>query len=131
MKQCPCCHKYVDNYSTYCNYCGYNFNDTAGGPTPPPVNESYNTTDNAFDTCGPEGKSRGIAALLAILLGGLGVHYFYLGKVNAGIITIILTLITCGIWKIITLIQGILMLCMTNVMFREKYVTTISPFPLF
>lgn len=86
--------------------------------------------DNAFD-CGPEGKSRGVAALLAILLGTLGVHYFYLNKIPAGFITIILSVVTCGAWGIITLIQGILMFCMTNQAFREKYVLTTKTFPLF
>lgn len=29
---------------------------------------------------GPSGKSRGVAALLAIFLGSLGIQYFYRGK---------------------------------------------------
>ncbi|MCM1067194.1 MAG: TM2 domain-containing protein [Muribaculaceae bacterium] len=131
MKQCPKCHQYVDDYSTFCNHCGYSFGEgAANGATPPPVNEPY-ATDNAFDACGPEGKSRGVAALLAIILGGLGIQYFYLGKVGAGVITICLTLVTCGLWEIVTLIQGILMFCMTNAQFRQKYVTNPATFPLF
>ena len=74
---------------------------------------------------------RGVAALLAILIGSLGVQYFYLGKTGAGLITIGLSLITCGFWSVVTLIQGILMLCMTNETFRQKYVETTSTFPLF
>lgn len=91
--------------------------------------ESDNS-NNLFD-CGPEGKSRGVAALLAIFLGGLGIQYFYLGKTGAGLITIGLTIITCGLWEIVTFIQGILMLCMTNDNFRQKYILTNSSFPLF
>ena len=72
-----------------------------------------------------------MAALLAIFLGYLGVQYFYLGKTQGGILTIVLSLVTCGVWELITLIQGILMLCMTNEEFRRKYVTTTSTFPLF
>lgn len=90
----------------------------------------YETSNNAFD-CGPEGKSRGVTALFAILLGGLGVQYFYLGKIMAGIITIILSLVTCGMWGWVTLVQGILMFCMDNATFRSKYVITTSQFPLF
>ncbi|MDE6157199.1 MAG: NINE protein [Muribaculaceae bacterium] len=131
MKQCPQCKQYVDDYSTFCNNCGYNFNGQ--GKTPPPMDaeNTYYSADNAFDSCGPEGKSRGVAALLALLLGGLGVQYFYLGKGTAGIICIVLTLVTCGCWQIITLIQGILMFCMTNAQFRQKYVTNPATFPLF
>jgi len=102
-------------------------NQEAGGS----YQEPYYDRNNAFDSCGPEGKSRGVAALLAILLGSIGVQYFYLGKIGGGIITILLTAVTCGIWQIVTLIQGILMFCMTNSEFRRKYVLTTSTFPLF
>lgn len=72
-----------------------------------------------------------MAALLAILIGGLGIQYFYCGKVAAGIITIVLSLVTCGIWNILTLVQGIMMFCMTNQEFEAKYVNTSATFPLF
>lgn len=88
-------------------------------------------TDDPFAPCGPEGKTRGVAALFAILLGALGIQYFYLGKTTAGILSILLTLVTCGLWEIVPLIQGILMFTMTNEQFRQKYVTTQSSFPLF
>jgi len=127
MKQCPQCKQCVDDSSAFCNNCGYNFTTDAQS-TPPPY--SY-PSDNAFDSCGPEGKSRGVAALLAILLGYLGIHYFYLGKNMAGVLSIILSFITCGIWPVVMLIQGILMFCMTNAQFREKYVITPSSFPVF
>ena len=135
MKQCPRCQQYVDDYATFCSHCGYSFNgQTNGQQTPPPMNggnySSY-PSDNAFDACGPEGKSRGVAALLAILLGGLGIQYFSLGKSTAGIISIVLSLVTCGIWSVIALIQGILMFCMTNEQFRQKYIVNPSSFPLF
>lgn len=87
--------------------------------------------NNPFDASGPEGKCRGVAALLAILLGALGIHYFYLNKVGGGLLTILLTVITCGIWQIVVLIQGILMFCMTNETFERKYVQSTSTFPLF
>lgn len=38
--------------------------------------------DSVFSP-GPSGKSRGVAALLAIFLGSLGIQYFYLGKNTA------------------------------------------------
>ena len=45
---------------------------------------------------GPSGKSRGVAGLLAIILGYLGVHYFYLGHTTAGLLSIALSFVTCG-----------------------------------
>ena len=72
-----------------------------------------------------------MAALFAILLGAVGVQYFYLGKVMAGVLTILINLVTCGVWSLVMLVQGILMFCMDNQTFRSKYVTTTSQFPLF
>ncbi len=86
--------------------------------------------DNVFNP-GPSGKSRGVAALLAIFLGGLGIQYFYLGKNTAGIIAIVLTLVTCGIFELLFFIQGILMFTMSQPVFEEKYVYTTKTFPLF
>lgn len=90
--------------------------------------------NDAFAT-GPYGKSRGVTALLAIFLGSLGVHYFYLGKTMPGLVFLLATICTCGILgivaSIVALVQGILMFTMTNQMFENKYVTTPSSFPLF
>ena len=79
-----------------------------------------------------EGTSkRVLAGIMAILFGTLGVQYFICGKVAGGFITILLSIITCGGWGILTLIQGIMMLCMTDQEFERKYVDTTSTFPLF
>lgn len=90
----------------------------------------YDMRNNAFDSS-PEGKSRGIAAILAIVFTGLGIHYFYLGKWQGGLINILLSFVTCGFWSILNLIQGILFFCMDNATFRRKFVITDSIFPLF
>lgn len=56
------------------------------------------------------GKSRTVAGILGILLGGWGIHQFYLGDTKAGIIRIVVTLITCGFGAIWGLIEGIMIL---------------------
>ena len=76
-------------------------------------------------------SQRILCGILAIIVGTLGVQYFVINKVKAGILTIILSIVTCGAWSIITLIQGILMLCMSDQEFEEKYVNTPKTFPLF
>lgn len=89
------------------------------------------TANNAFN-CGPEGKARGIFAILALIGGTIGLHYFYVNKVAAAIITIVLVFVTCGLWAIIPFLQGILGLwTMTNEEFDRKYVCSTSAFPLF
>lgn len=81
-----------------------------------------------FDN-GPSGKSRGLAGLFAILLGTLGIHYFYVGKTTAGIICLVLGICSCGLINILTLIQGILMLTMTEEEFERRYVYSTSTIP--
>ncbi|MDE6311290.1 MAG: NINE protein [Muribaculaceae bacterium] len=72
-----------------------------------------------------------IAGICAIIVGTLGVQYFILDKPVAGVITILLSIVTCGLWGIVTLIQGIMMLMMTDEEFERKYVYSTSTFPIF
>lgn len=71
-----------------------------GAPYQPP----YRPEDD------PYAKSRLAAGLLGILLGGLGVHRFYLGYVGIGILQIVVTFVTFGFGAIWGLIEGILYL---------------------
>lgn len=72
-----------------------------------------------------------LCGIMAILFGGLGVQYFILGKVGGGFLTILLSLITCGLWEVLMFVQGIMMLCMSNEEFQRKYVDSTSTLPLF
>lgn len=58
-------------------------------------------------------KSRVVAALLCFLLGALGIHRFYVGKIGTGILMLILTVTFIFIWVsfIWALIDFILILC--------------------
>ena len=84
---------------------------------------------------GPSGKSRGIAGLLAIFLGSLGIHYFYLGKSTPGIVFLLVSILSCGILAtvvaIVALVQGIMMMTMSQQEFESKYINTANNFPLF
>jgi TM2 domain-containing membrane protein YozV len=66
-----------------------------------------------------------IAGILAILLGGLGVHKFYLGMTTPGIIMLLVTVLTCGaggaITGIIGIIEGILYLTKSDEEFEKTY----------
>lgn len=98
--------------------------------TTPPPHHPAGGYDSLSDT-GTSGKSRLAAGLFAILLGVFGVQYFYCGKTTGGIICILLSLVTCGFWSVITLIQGIMMIVMPQNEFEQKYVYSSSVFPLF
>lgn len=56
------------------------------------------------NTAADQGKSQVIALILVILVGGLGIHRFYLGYTGIGIIQL-LTAGGCGIWWLIDLIR--------------------------
>ena len=67
------------------------------------------------------GKDRTTAGILGILLGGLGIHQFYLGSVGTGVILIAVTLVTCGIGAILGLVEGILILVMSDEDFNKRF----------
>ena len=67
-----------------------------------------------------EGPSRVTCGILAILLGGLGIHKFMLGNITGGIIMIVLS--CCGVGSIIGLIEGIIYLTKTDEEFYQTYV---------
>lgn len=60
------------------------------------------------------------AGILAILLGWLGIHKFYLGYTKQGIIQILLSIICIG--GIIGLIEGIIYLTKSDADFVATYV---------
>ena len=64
-------------------------------------------------------KNRVTAGVLALLLGGFGVHKFYLGQIGKGIIYILFCWTV--IPEILALIEGIRILCMSDEEFKGKY----------
>jgi TM2 domain-containing membrane protein YozV len=62
------------------------------------------------DMSGEAVKSKLVAGLLGILLGGWGVHRFYLGYTGIGILQIVVTIVTCGIGAWWGIIEGIMIL---------------------
>lgn len=64
------------------------------------------------------GKSRIAAGILAILLGGIGIHKFYMGKIGMGILYLLFCW-TC-IPGIVGLIEGIIYLCESDQKFASR-----------
>ncbi len=67
------------------------------------------------------GKEKVIAGILGILLGGLGVHHFYLGSTTAGVIELVATIFTCGLAALVGLVEGVLLLVMNDDEFNARY----------
>jgi ribosomal protein L40E len=59
---------------------------------------------------GLQGRSQLVAGLLGIILGGLGVHRFYLGYTAIGVAQLLVTFATCGLGAVWGFIEGILIL---------------------
>ncbi|MBQ9466452.1 MAG: TM2 domain-containing protein [Muribaculaceae bacterium] len=70
----------------------------------------------------PSGKSKVVAGVLALFLGGLGAHYFYCGKTKGGIIMLIVTLVLCGIPMILAFVQAIMFFVISQEEFDRKWV---------
>jgi TM2 domain-containing membrane protein YozV len=66
------------------------------------------------------------AGVCGILLGSLGIHKFILGYTGAGLIMLLVTLLTCGVggcvMHVIGLIEGIIYLCKPDDEFVRVYV---------
>ena len=74
-----------------------------------------------------EASNRKLAAgLLAIFLGSFGVHKFVLGYNTAGLIMLLVTVLTCGIagfvMGVIGIIEGIIYLTKTPEEFESIYI---------
>ncbi|OPZ27132.1 MAG: TM2 domain protein [Lentisphaerae bacterium ADurb.BinA184] len=63
-----------------------------------------------------------VAGILGILLGGWGIHKFYLGYTKEGVIQIVITFLTCGVAGLIGLIEGIIYLTKSDEEFVKTYV---------
>ena len=145
--KCPQCggNKFsVQGYNEYkCLYCGTSFNQAP--PTPQAngnvqgvksdssnivvnVNVPNNIPNNIGEPLNfsntqgrnvSKGKSKTTAGILALIIGGLGAHHFYLGNTGRGILYLVL----CWTYipGIIAFIEGIMILCMNEENFDRKY----------
>jgi len=86
---------------------------------PPPINPPPSTSN-------PRASNKLPAGICGILLGSLGIHKFILGYTGAGLIMLLVTLLTCGIggvvMHVIGLIEGIIYLCKPDDEFVRVYV---------
>ncbi len=117
---CPNCGSELANDAKFCSVCG----------NPVPVQNGGAGTENAapnyqnpapnyqnprpnYQYAAPNSapKSRLLAGILGLLLGGIGVHNFYLGNTTRAVIQIVVSCVTCGVGSIWGFVEGILILC--------------------
>lgn len=135
-RRCKSCGNEVREYDTVCEKCGQlieknsyentsaNNSDNSNSTYTQAYNSIYNNpnSDNNFNqskTYVPKNnnvgfkkpKSKIVAGILGILVGGLGIHRFYLGYIGIGIVQIVVSILTCGLGSLWGFIEGILILC--------------------
>ncbi len=64
------------------------------------------------------------AGLCGILISGLAVHKFILGYTTTAIIQIVLTFVTCGLFGIVGIIEGIIYLTKSDEEFYHTYIAS-------
>jgi TM2 domain-containing membrane protein YozV len=62
-----------------------------------------------------------LAGIMGILFGGFGVHKFILGYNQEGIIQLIVSMVTCGIFSLVGFIEGIIYLTKSDEEFYNTY----------
>jgi TM2 domain-containing membrane protein YozV len=87
-------------------------------PQPTIIIQQQGVEQTPYDPSWPI-KSKIVVGILAILLGGIGVHKFYMGKIGMGILYIVFC--WTGIPSLIGIIEGIMYLVSSDHNFQVKY----------
>ncbi len=116
---CPKCgvRQMQENETKFCKDCGAKIAKKAE-ICPKCGCRQMNVVSSTLSSMGSD-KNRVTAGVLALLLGGLGVHKFYLGQIGKGIVCILFCWTV--IPEILGLIEGIRILCMSDEEFQRKY----------
>lgn len=125
---CPQCGAPIDPGASECKFCGEKIvqqaqaqqSVQASAPQPQVIiqQQAQPVYVTGINPSWPV-KSKVAAGLLAILLGGIGVHKFYMGKIGMGILYICFC--WTGIPAVIGLIEGIMYLCSNDENFQLKH----------
>lgn len=128
--KCPQCGAPIDPDAMECRYCGERLvvqrtlqQERQAQPQPQVVyvqqpQAAPQQPSSGIDPSWPI-KSKVAAGLLGIFLGGIGIHKFYLGRIGAGVASILFC--WTGIPELVGFIEGIVYLCSSDENFSLKY----------
>ena len=110
---CTNCGKEMNDNQAICLNCGVKTGDgksfcsNCGAAVAPEASVCTNC-GIAVKKTQTSSKSKIVAGLLALFLGSLGIHWFYLGDNKKGVIYILVSLLTCGIGATVIQILAII-----------------------
>jgi TM2 domain-containing membrane protein YozV len=112
-KHCYACANILDVRAELCPRCGVR------QPYVPGMHESTALVPAGMRTPAVTTKNRTAAGIFALILGGIGIHKFYLGQTAAGIVYLLFcwTLVPA----LISFVEGVLFLTMSDEEFARKY----------
>ncbi len=120
---CPKCGAPLTPGAAKCEYCGAALNAEPTAQAQPNFSAQSQpnviVVNNGINTSTWPIKNKIVAAILAIFLGGFGIHEFYLGRNGKGIFMLLFC--WTGIPALVGFIQGILMLVSNDQNFQLKY----------
>lgn len=117
---CRECGAGVSQKAVMCPKCGAPTGGVMPGGLMPPTFDFPSPAGPALRPPG-ERKSKTVAAVLALLIGGFGIHHFYLGNPALGIVYILFC--WTFIPALISFVEAIVFLTMSDAAFDEKYNT--------
>jgi TM2 domain-containing membrane protein YozV len=119
-KHCYACASILDVRAEVCPQCGVRQPMVPGMMPPPmPMMPNHALVYQGQRPLARSSRNKTTAGIFALLLGGLGIHKFYLGQTAAGIVYL-LFFWTC-IPALISFIEGILFLTMSDEAFDQRY----------
>jgi TM2 domain-containing membrane protein YozV len=121
---CTKCGFQNDEYTPTCLSCQAPLPNIGGyQPIQPPVPMYGQPPAQDWKQAG--GDKKIIGGILAIILGGLGVHKFMLGYQREGVIMLLVSVLSCGVFypvmHIIGIVEGIMYLTKTDEDFVKTY----------
>ncbi len=145
QSRCPNCGSEMTPTAKFCAYCGYQREETHTPPqsttnygqpqyqqfsapqnpaaSPPQQQYTPAPASQVYAVPAAPVKDRTVAALLAIFLGWIGVHRFYLGDIGLGIVYLIFS--WTGIPALVGFIEGIIYFTKTDAEFQRDVVDPI------
>jgi TM2 domain-containing membrane protein YozV len=117
--KCPNCGRETQDQTKFCGFCGADMNKTMSKKQKtiqPELMDEKDVKRDQSQSSNPqtEPKSKLVAGLLGIFVGSLGIHNFYLGYTNRGVLQLLLSTvgslviigpIIAGVWGLIEGIQ--------------------------